>query len=229
MKSYSKTLGLEKCKDEDVRPISTSEKREGQEPELQQGEQSLLAYIVAHPLSGVVERYRRLGINAHQGGKLRASLARRGLIQERDVATRTGRVKLLSLTERGRQVADSLAYKLHVSTRTGGYDHEYWRKRAARHFAEQGWQVSEEHPIGGGKTVDLVIVKGGQRIAVEVETGKSDAIRNMRKDLEAGFDHVISVALTAGVKKEIERQLESAQLSHDQSAKILTLTELVGR
>jgi len=86
-----------------------------------------------------------------------------------------------------------------------------------------------EHPVGGGKTVDLGIVKGGQRIAVEVETGKSDAIRNIRKDLEAGFDHVISVALTAGVKKKIERQLESAQLSHDQSAKILTPMELVDR
>ena len=42
--------------------------------------------------------------------------------------------------------------------------------------------------------MDLVATKGGKRIAIEIETGKSDEKENIRKCKEAGFDDFIVVS-----------------------------------
>ncbi len=47
--------------------------------------------------------------------------------------------------------------------------------------------------MGDGKAVDLVASKDGKRIAIEIETGKSDVDRNVRKCKQAGFRKIISV------------------------------------
>jgi hypothetical protein len=41
------------------------------------------------------------------------------------------------------------------------------------------------------QAVDLVAANDKERIAIEVETGKSDAFYNLTKDLQGGFDRVI--------------------------------------
>ena len=40
---------------------------------------------------------------------------------------------------------------------------------------------------------DLGAIKGNERIAIEVETGKSDVKENVRKCREAGFEKVVLV------------------------------------
>jgi len=42
---------------------------------------------------------------------------------------------------------------------------------------------------------DVVVDRNGQRIAIELETGKSDHEANVRRDLGSGFDQVIVVWL----------------------------------
>jgi hypothetical protein len=63
--------------------------------------------------------------------------------------------------------------------------------------------VEEEYPIGNGETVDLVI---GKNVAVEIETGKSDAIRNIRKCLDVGFE-VVSVSTNPSALDNIRAKL----------------------
>jgi len=46
--------------------------------------------------------------------------------------------------------------------------------------------------------------KDGKRIAIEIETGKSDAVYNVRKDLEAGFGEVVVYATHRKVKSFLE-------------------------
>ncbi len=65
--------------------------------------------------------------------------------------------------------------------------------------------MHEEYPIGNGETIDLVIL-GRKKIAIEIETGKSDAIHNIKKCLDAGFD-VVSVATNGKERKRIESLL----------------------
>lgn len=102
--------------------------------------------------------------------------------------------------------------------REGGVEHEYWKERAAARLLAMGYTVEREKPIGGGKTVDLVAEKAGGRIAVEIETGNSDAWGNIRKDLDAGFDRVVSVALRDDLAGKI--RAEVAALPASERAKV---------
>ena len=100
---------------------------------------------------------------------------------------------VLTITEKGQR---ALGMEERQSDgREGGVEHKYWREKAVERLLALGYQVEREKAIGGGKTVDLVAETEGERVAVEVETGNSDAWANIRKDLDSGFDRVVSVAL----------------------------------
>lgn len=64
-------------------------------------------------------------------------------------------------------------------------------------LTELGWQVEKEHPIGGGKAIDLVATKDGRRIAFEIETGNSDIAANVRKVPPGKFDKLVVVLTSA--------------------------------
>ena len=53
--------------------------------------------------------------------------------------------------------------------------------------------------------MDIVVEKDGKRIAVEIETGKSEDVYNIRKALEAGFDEVVIVVIDEKVKIELDQ------------------------
>ena len=54
-----------------------------------------------------------------------------------------------------------------------------------------------------------------KRIAIEIETGKSDSIYNIRKDLEAGFDEVVVVAIDDKIKEKIIKDLNNSDMKND--------------
>ena len=97
--------------------------------------------------------------------------------------------------DKGKESAKSLGLNLNVSHRKSGLEREYLKKRLGDDYRGKGYRVIEEYPIGQGKTVDLVPIKDGERLAIEIETGKSKAVYNIRKDLEKGFDKVVCVTL----------------------------------
>ncbi|MBW1731425.1 MAG: hypothetical protein JRJ75_11125 [Deltaproteobacteria bacterium] len=63
----------------------------------------------------------------------------------------------------------------------------------AEEYRSKGWQVIEEYPLGKGKAVDLACFRDGRKVAVEIETGKSDAGYNVKKCIQAGFDEVRTI------------------------------------
>ena len=65
--------------------------------------------------------------------------------------------------------------------RSGGVHHEFWRQFLKRKLHGAGYEVEEEVPLGGGKTVDMMGSKNGKRVYVEIETGRSNLAENVRK------------------------------------------------
>jgi hypothetical protein len=149
----------------------------------------LLRDVALNPFEETEERYRRLGLSMHRGTKARNALAERGLMKVLEVRRRDGRVKLFEPTAAGREFLRRRG--LGMTWRHGGAVHGYWVRYAAGRLREQGWSVEIEKSIGGGATVDVVAEKDGRRIAVEVETGKSEAEHNVRRAKAAGFEEVI--------------------------------------
>jgi hypothetical protein len=155
----------------------------------------LLKDVGRQRLSPASDRYRRLGTNAYQGSRARDVLLSKGLVEVKTISTKTGRLSMVSPTEKGLAVLQEWGIKPEMPNRIGGPEHVLWKSRLAEYFRGKGYTVTEEKPIGGGKTVDLVAVNGKERIAIEIETGKSDAFHNLTKDLEKDFDRVIVVEL----------------------------------
>ncbi len=160
---------------------------------LTKNEEILLRDIHEYPVSPVTERYERLGLNVYQGNKAKEGLISRGYVTVRDVKASRARLKVLELTEKARDALKSMGVQPGKSHRGGGVEHELAKKRLAEKYRSEGWRVVEEYPIGGGRTVDLALFRDGRKVAVEIETGKSNVAYNMKKCLDAGFDEVWGV------------------------------------
>jgi hypothetical protein len=61
---------------------------------------AFLKDIQQYPVSGIAQRYKRLGISVRQGQKIKAKVLSQGLIEEQIQTTKTGRIKVISLTEK---------------------------------------------------------------------------------------------------------------------------------
>jgi hypothetical protein len=62
-----------------------------------------VADVQHHPDGGVADRYKRLRISVRQGQRLKARLASARLIEEHEEVTKTGRIRRIRLTDKGRR------------------------------------------------------------------------------------------------------------------------------
>lgn len=175
-----------------IQEISTREEGKKEEKRLPPNEQALLANIVKNPNLLVTERYRMLGLNRYQGNKAQKSLTAKGLIRQA-------------------RIPDGVLLEPTGAEQKANAEHEYYKEKVHQFFKQNGHQVTKEKPVPHGK-VDVVANFNGKRIAVEIETGKSDAIKNIRKCLDAGFDMVYIVPTRTAVRNKIATLLSQAGL-----------------
>jgi len=179
--------------DEAVRALPKTDRKEKTEERIAPQESELLVDIARQPLAVVTERYERLGWSAHSGTKIKRRLLEKGLVEQEKVSVPKGSVTLLKVSKKGREVLRSKGMEVKALPKNASLEHEYWKHIVAEKYRQKGYKVEEEVPIGDGKAVDLVAKKDGKRIAIEVETGKSDAEGNVKKCEQAGFNKVVSV------------------------------------
>ena len=182
-------------------PSTDKLKKKEENPEVQ-----LLSDIAKHPLSKTVQRYSRLGIGSKQGNQVKDRLLKKNLITPVSINFKRVRIKLYQLTESAKSNLREKGYKIQQTRRHGSLVHLYWIDYIKRRFERAGYDVKEECPIGEGKAVDLVTRKGKRRLAIEVETGKSDAGSNVRKCLAAGFKTVVVFAVDKKVKRSLAKE-----------------------
>jgi hypothetical protein len=176
------------------------------EPRKENPEEVLLADIAHHPLSKTVQRYSRLGIGSKQGNQVKGKLLKKNMIKPVSINFKRVRIKLYQLTEAGENSLKEKGHKPQQARRHGSLVHLYWMEYIRSRFKKGGYDVRKEHPVGDGKTVDLVVQKGKRPLAIEVETGKSDAAANVRKCLAAGFGSVIVFAVDKKVKRSLVKE-----------------------
>ena len=95
-------------------------------------------------------------------------------------------------------------------------------KLRPEHFERQGFEISREHPIPGDGFVDLVAERPGHRVAVEIETGKSDIKANLAKVRQADFDRLVLVATSPIAVSACQRAIEKADLEKEPSVELMT-------
>ncbi|MDK2465047.1 MAG: hypothetical protein QI223_09785, partial [Candidatus Korarchaeota archaeon] len=184
---------LREALSEAIRAFRETDRTEQAEPRIGTSELSMLIDIAQYPIAPVTQRYKRLGWSAHTGTKIKRSLLEKGLVEEERVKTPEGLVALLRLTRAGRDLLKSRGVQARALPKNASLEHEYWKHRIAEDYRRRGYQVEEEVHIGGGRSVDLVATGKGERIAIEIETGKSDESANQRKCAQARFRRTLVV------------------------------------
>lgn len=155
-----------------------------------------------------MSRYQRLNPSRRRGNAIREALTKAGIIERKVIATRTGQFVLYQLADLGRAVCN----EHHVdpgSKTTESLEHKFWINRATKHFEKKGYEVKCEHPVKGNGAIDLLASKPGQKIAVEVETGKSDIKSNISKIKNSGFDRIVLIATSAGAVSACQKMIDS--------------------
>jgi len=74
-----------------------------------------------------------------------------------------------------------MGYKINPSQGRGGIEHNYWVNKIKENLEARGYKVKRETKISPDQFVDLVAERNGEEIVIEVETGKSDLLRNLKK------------------------------------------------
>ena len=100
---------------------------------------------------------------------------------------------LNQLTDLGRSFCERIGIDPRQALRPS-LEHQYWLSKMAEHYEEMGYEVLREFPLETGGIIDLVAQRPGERIAIEVETGKSDINKNISKLRGADFDRCILMA-----------------------------------
>jgi hypothetical protein len=176
---------------------------------LENGCVALLHDIATHPADGVDIRYKRLGVSADKGHRWKQQLVDNGLVAaDRVRAGRTYRV-VLRLTDMARQ----MMVPQQGQDPQASFLHEYWKQRVSEQLEGQGYHVVLESERGDGRgTMDISARRGRENLAIEIETGKSDVVANVQRDLLSGVRRVLAVATDDCAFSKVERQLADKNL-----------------
>lgn len=181
------------------------------------GINKLLVDVFQHPLASATQRYNRLGINTRYGNEFKKSLISEGLIQPRTIVTNSGWITLFELTQKGRLMLRDLGYE--VQDNSEGVIHKYWKQKIGEYYKGKGFDILVEEHVNGKP--DIIVMGNGKKVSIEIETGNSEAIQNIEKNLKAGFDEVICVA----TNKEVEEKTRQELKIEDARIKLTTVFE----
>ncbi len=178
-------------------------------PDLSREAVRFLADIAAQPLSTTVSRYQRLHLSRRKGNAIRHDLAQATLIAAVAIATRAGQVVLYELTDWGRTACQRLGLDPGPVPRAS-LEHRFWVDRAAAFFEDRGYDVKHEQLLPGDGVIDVLAERPGDRIAIEIETGKSDIAANLTKLRARGFDRIVLLATSPAAVTACQRAMASA-------------------
>lgn len=175
---------------------------------LDQGALNFVDDVLKYQDDSLRARYKRLRLSVDKGTSLKSHLVENGVLEEQDVKVGRTRKVLLRVTPAARA---KLGLDQHAGR--GSIAHEYWKRLYAAVFRENGYQVELEAPRENqAGRVDVLAKKAGESTAVEIETGKSDVVSNVKQDLLAGFSRVRVVATDEAALRRVEGQLARAGL-----------------
>ena len=180
-----------------------------------------LADVAARPLSTTVSRYQRLNLSRRRGNAVREALASAGIIERVVIATRSGQVVLYQLADLGRTVCSSHHIDPGPISRES-LEHKFWVNRTAKHFETKGYEVKREHPVKGNGAIDILATRPGEKVAVEVETGKSNIKENLNKIKDAGFDRIVLVASSPVAVSTCQKVVDAIDRDQAQVVELIT-------
>jgi hypothetical protein len=157
----------------------------------------MLENIAFKPFLGLVKRFKHLGLKVSHGYKVIEELTAQNLIKPFTIDGS----RLYEITGHGKK---ALGKKVKQQGR-GGLEHRYWIEKIKQHYIkEEGFTFLEKDDI------DLVVETVEKKMAIQVETGKSNIQANLTKlgRYKADFKNVVTTNSATEINiKEILKTL----------------------
>lgn len=172
-------------------------------------EKIVLMDILKNPAASILDRYERLGFNPYLGNVVQQTLTNKGLIMSESVPTSNARVKIMKLTSYGKSILRKLGCKIKLEN--NGSEHKYWKYKIADYYKNKGHSVEIEKD-----GADILVDK---KVPVEIATGKSDEIKNIKRNLEK-YNQSLTVVVNKQVRKKLIEDLGKVNLLEDKRIRI---------
>jgi DNA-binding MarR family transcriptional regulator/energy-coupling factor transporter ATP-binding protein EcfA2 len=150
--------------------IDTSPPRVSTNPPMTPMEKVMLSNIAEKPMDSIQDRTKALGLHPSDMVKIQESLTEKGYIKTAYV----DRKKLLDLTDEGRKACKRAGIIVPKRDSRGGIEHHYWIDRTRQFLRKLEFQPVLEHQ-------DIDIQVPDYKVAIEMETGKSNIAGNLVK------------------------------------------------
>jgi len=200
-----------KLKEGILLPVNIKDKR-SESPCKLIPQDKLLIDIFERPFSSITQRYKRLRLHLKLGNKCRKDLIWEKCILPRKIITGKGWITLFELTKKGKLVLGDLGYEF--KNESEGVVHKFWKHKVSEFYKKEGLDVRIEEYYMNGRP-DIIVNKDNKKIAIEIETGKSNYVGNAERALAAGFDEVLCVAVNRFVEDKITLALRKKGIVDD--------------
>jgi hypothetical protein len=132
---------------------------------------------------------------------------------------------LYEISDHGRTACSSIGIDPGPQSRPS-LEHSFWVRKAAKYFETRKYEVTREHPVDGNGNIDLLAERSGERISVEIETGKSDIRENIQKLRGAGFDRIVLVATSPAAVGACQKAVDSVDRTTGAPIELLTWLDM---
>ena len=170
MKQFADELSLIVPQQEQNSSFQSSQGNDNPSPHMETLEKVVFTSIIDHPLDGVDKRTKRLGFHPTMMVKYHDSLIHKGIFKPVYV----NRIKLFEITDHGRDVAQMHKIAIPKKKTRGGLEHDYWLNKTLQFLIKQKFK-----PVTEKLGIDIVVFD--ERLAIEIETGKSNIENNLLK------------------------------------------------
>lgn len=168
----------------------------------------LLKDIDQFPDDGVIARYQRLGFDTKKGNRLKKILIENSLVESEEVQASNTSMLLLGLTNTAEKLLSQYKKEIRV-TRNEITENISHRKRPNR----REWIAT------GIPQPDICIV---------IETGKSDVVSNVKRDLAEGYKKIIVVVADLKAFEKVVKRLNETELLISSRVDVVLKNEFAG-
>jgi len=189
--------------------------------------------IAQDPTRSQTDRDKELGFSAWKANSIRTELIMNRIIEIIPVnpGGRGKRYLLARLTRHGREIAGRYGIKIATGFGRGHPKHQRYSNDVAELARASGCEARIEDQSLGARVDVLILTRDGRRLAVEVETHKGNELNNIKKDLEAGADQVISLVenkqRVETIKAKVAETIGADQASSVQVAHLSELSQII--
>jgi len=182
----------------------------------------LLTDIYTHPFTGIVKRYKNLGLGVAEGTGAQNEIINAGFVKH---VTIDG-IKILELTESGKQYLSSIGITFDEKRSRGGAVHNFYIDRIRQELIRLGHFTFIEHDAFDLVTTDSRL---NTTFAIEVETGLSDIEGNLWKLSKYKADKKYMIATNKEAELYINKLFSDLLIPEKEKIKIYFVKDFIAQ